>query len=169
MKRMKKQLVHVDQRIFLDAMFTRHESTPRSRVLLLVVLGYIPTAPATKKATILSEAHLDTHKPPNDLEVTTETETPLVLVVLCVGNQLTWTDQTHLCSSTTCFLCLFYSHRYVCKYVLVLEKSSWTVKAGLSLSMKIVSRLPSVYDVKLFEASDNVIRFWIMGLYNRRV
>ena len=76
MKRRKKHLVHVHQRIFLDTVFTRYESAPRPQVLLLVVPGHSPTVPET----VLCEVPLHTHMESHDLEV--HSEIPLVLVVL---------------------------------------------------------------------------------------
>ena len=80
MNRRKKYLIHVHQRILLDAVFARNKITSRPLVFLLVMLGYSSTLPETEKTTALCKAHLNTHKKTNDLEV--PTQTPLVLAVL---------------------------------------------------------------------------------------
>ena len=80
MKRRKTHLVHVHQRIFLNTVFTRHESAPRPPVPLLVALGHSPTVLETEKITVFCEARLHTHKESHDHEV--PAEIPLVLIVL---------------------------------------------------------------------------------------
>ena len=79
-KRRKKHLNHVNQRILLGAVFARNVSASRSPFFLLVMLEYSSTIPETEKAAVLCEACLHTHKKTNDLEVSTQT--PLELDVL---------------------------------------------------------------------------------------
>ena len=79
-KRRKKHLIHVHQRILLEAVFARNKSASRPPVFMLVRLGYSLTILETEKTTVLCEARLHTHKKTNDLEV--PTQTPLVLAVL---------------------------------------------------------------------------------------
>ena len=69
LKRGKKHLIHVHQRILLEAVFARNKSASRPPVFLLVMLGYSLTIPETEKTTVLCEARLHTHKKTNDLEV----------------------------------------------------------------------------------------------------
>ena len=66
-KRRKKHLIHIHQRILLEAVFSRNKSASRPPVFLLVILGYSPTIPETEKTTVLCEACLHTHKKTNDL------------------------------------------------------------------------------------------------------
>ena len=66
-KRRKKHLIHVHQRILLEAVFARNKSASRPPVFLLVMLGYSSTIPETEKITVLWEARLHTHKKTNDL------------------------------------------------------------------------------------------------------
>ena len=66
-KRRKKHLIHVHQRILLEAVFARNKSASRPPVFLLVMLGYSSTIPETEKTTVLWEAHLHTHKKTNNL------------------------------------------------------------------------------------------------------
>ena len=66
-KRRKKHLIHVHQRILLEAVFAKKKSASSPPVFLLVMLGYSSTIPDTEKTTVLSEARLHTHKKTNDL------------------------------------------------------------------------------------------------------
>ena len=66
-KRKMKHLIHVHQRILLEAVFARNKSASRRPVFLLVMLGYSSTITETEKTTVLCEARLHTHKKTNDL------------------------------------------------------------------------------------------------------
>ena len=66
-KRRKKHLIHVNQRILLEAVFARNKSASRPPDFLLVMLVYSSTIPETEKTTVLCEARLHTHKKINDL------------------------------------------------------------------------------------------------------
>ena len=66
-KRRKKHLIHVHQRILLDGVFARNKSVSRPPVFLLVMLGYSSTIPETEKTTVLCEARLHTHEKTNEL------------------------------------------------------------------------------------------------------
>ena len=66
-KSRKKHLIHVQQRILLEALFARNKSASRPPVFLLVMLGYSSTIPETEKTTVLCEARLHTHKKTNEL------------------------------------------------------------------------------------------------------
>ena len=79
-KRRKKHLIHVHQRILLETVFARNKSASRPPVFLLVMLGYSSTIPETEKTTVICEARLHTDKKTNDFEVPTQTS--LVLAVL---------------------------------------------------------------------------------------
>ena len=52
MKRRKKHLIHVHQRILLEIVFARNKSASRPPVFLLVMLGYSSTIPETEKTTV---------------------------------------------------------------------------------------------------------------------